>query len=110
VRELELLEPVGERNEGALFAKRNIEILSVHLCGKEGQVGSISVRDEGKRYRIVDFDVRLHLQKTICEKYSDEMWQCVLAGRAQNCIVDILYKPGINARYGELQYTVIDCR
>jgi single-stranded-DNA-specific exonuclease len=110
VRELELLEPVGEQNRGAFFAKRKVEILSVRLCGKEKQVGSFRVADQGKRYQIVDFDVRLHMQKTICEKYSPHMWQEVLAGKAQGCVVDILYKPGINEKYGELQYTVIDCR
>jgi hypothetical protein len=59
---------------------------------------------------MVDFDVRLHMKKTICEKYSDEMWQQVVGGQAQGCILDIMYKPGINERFGELQYTVIDCR
>jgi single-stranded-DNA-specific exonuclease len=110
VRELELLEPVGEQNNGALFAKRRVEVLSVTLRGSESQVGSFRVVDEGKRYQIVDFDVRLRMQKTICEKYSPSMWQQVLSGRARGCVVDILYKPGINQRFGELQYTVVDCR
>lgn len=110
VRELELLQPVGEQNEGALFAKRGIEVLSVQLRGKEGQVGSFRVMDEGRKYTLVDFDVRLHMKKTICEKYSAAVWQEVLAGRGRGCFVDILYEPGINERYGELQYRIVDCR
>lgn len=110
VRELELLQPVGEKNEGALFARRGLEVLSVKLRGREGQVGSFRVLDAGRCYTIVDFDIRLHMKKVICDRYSENMWQDVVEGRGKGCIVDILYKPKINEMFGGLQYTVIDCR
>lgn len=110
VRELNLLQPVGEQNKGALFARRGVEILSVRVCGKEGQVGNFTVMDQGKRYSLVDFQIDHCMKKEICHKYSEEMWHALEDRRAAGCIMDILFVPKINERYGELQYTIVDCR
>lgn len=109
VGELRLLQPVGEQNAGALFAKRGVEVCSVRIFGKEEQIGRFQVKEEGKSYTLVDFDIRLHMKKVICEKYSQQTWEELVAGRGR-CHVDILYVPEINARYGDVQYRIIDCR
>lgn len=110
VRELNLLQPVGEQNKGALFARRGVEILSVRVCGKEGQVGNFTVMDQGRRYSLVDFQIDHCMKKEICRKYSEEMWHALEDRKAEGCIMDILFVPKINERYGELQYTIVDCR
>lgn len=110
VRELNLLQPVGEQNKGALFARRGVEILSVRVCGKEGQVGNFTVMDQGRRYSLVDFQIDHCMKKEICRKYSEEMWHALENRKAKGCIMDILFVPKINERYGELQYTIVDCR
>lgn len=110
ISELELLQPVGEKNPGALFAKRKVEICSVRIFGKENQIGRFQVRDQGKKYTVIDFDIRLHMKETICKRYSETVWQELLNGQCSNCILDIMYIPEINQRYGDIQYRVIDCR
>ena len=110
VRELNLLQPVGEQNKGALFARRGVEILSVRVCGKEGQVGNFTVMDRGRKYSLVDFQIDHCMKKEICRKYSEKMWHALEERRAAGCIMDILFVPKINERYGELQYTIVDCR
>lgn len=110
VRELNLLQPVGEQNKGALFAKRGLEILSVKIRGKEGQVGSFMVLDQGRCYNLVDFQIDQCMKKEICAKYSEAVWESLEQGNASGCVMDIIYIPRINERYGELQYTIVDCR
>ncbi len=110
VRELNYLQPVGEKNEGALFARRGLEILSVKIRGKEGQVGSFMAVDQGRCYNLVDFRIDQCMKREICEKYSEQMWLDLIDGRARDCFMDIIYIPKINERYQELQYTIVDCR
>lgn len=110
VRELNLLQPVGEKNKGALFARRGVEILSVKIRGKEGQVGSFTAVDQGRRYNLVDFQIDQCMKREICAKYSEGVWEDLVNGRASGCLMDIIYIPRINERYGELQYTIVDCR
>ena len=101
---------MGEKNEGALFARRGLEILSVKIRGKEGQVGSFMAVDQGRCYNLVDFRIDQCMKREICEKYSEQMWLDLIDGRARDCFMDIIYIPKINERYQELQYTIVDCR
>lgn len=110
VQELELLQPVGEQNVGALFAKRGIELCSVRVFGKEKQIGRFQGKDNGRKYTLIDFRIDLHLKQTVCSKYSESAWQELLEGRGEGCLVDVLYVPEINERYGDIQYRIIDCR
>ena len=66
--------------------------------------------DQGRRYSLVDFQIDHCMKKEICHKYSEEMWHALEDRRAAGCIMDILFVPKINERYGELQYTIVDCR
>ncbi len=108
IHELELLQPLGEKNPGALFAKRKVEICSVRIFGKENQIGRFQVRDQGKKYTVIDFDIHLHMKETICARYSDEMWQQLLENQCSGCVLDIMYVPELNQRYGDVQYRIVD--
>ncbi len=110
IQELDLLQPIGEKNPGALFAKRNVEICSVRIFGKENQIGRFQVQDQGRKYTVIDFDIHIHMKETICSRYSECMWQELIEGRCSGCILDIMYVPEINQRYGDIQYRIIDCR
>lgn len=110
IRELELLQPLGEGNSGALFARRDLKVLSVRIFGREGQIGRFQVRDGERSYSIVDFDIGEHMKKVIVEKYSEEAWEQLVQGTGKDCLVDILYVPEINQKYGDVQYRLIDCR
>ena len=41
VTQLKWLEPFGEANSRAVFAKRGVIVKSVHMCGKENQLGGL---------------------------------------------------------------------
>lgn len=110
IGELELLQPIGEKNPGALFAKRNVEVRSVRIFGKENQIGRFQVQDEGKMFTVIDFDIHLHMKETICSRYSESTWQGLLQGQQSGCVLDIMYVPEINQRYGDIQYRIVDCR
>lgn len=110
VRELELLQPIGEKNTGALFAKREIELCSVRVFGKENQIGRFQVKDQGRKFTMVDFDIELHIKQTVCARYSEMAWQELVEGNGSGYVVDVLYVPEINERYGDIQFRVVDCR
>lgn len=110
IRELELLQPIGEKNTGALFAKREIELCSVRIFGKENQIGRFQVKDQGRKFTMIDFDIELHMKQTVCARYSERAWEKLVAGNGSGYLVDVLYVPEINDRYGDIQYRVIDCR
>lgn len=107
--EIRLLQPVGEQNSGVLFAKRDVEVCSVRIYGKENQIGRFQIREEGKVYSLVDFNIHIHMKKAICERYAPAVWQELLSDTG-SCLVDILYVPEANTAYGGIQYRVVDCR
>lgn len=109
IREMELLQPVGEKNPGALFAIRGVTLHSVRLCGKENQIGQIQASQGNRRYNLVDFAVEQHVKPAVCARYSSRAWEELLQGRA-HFTVDILYIPQVNARYGDIQIKIEDCR
>ena len=107
--ELQLLQPVGEGNASPLFAERKLRVKSVRLFGKENQIGRFRVCDKGKWYDIVDFNVELHMKETLVQRYSETAWNEIISGIG-DYEVDILYAPSRNAKYGDVQYQVVDCR
>lgn len=110
VQELELMQPIGEKNPGALFARRGVEVLSVRVFGRENQIGRFQVRDGSRKYSLVDFDIEEHMKRVIEEKYSKAAWEELLQNRGEGYLVDLLYVPEINAKYGDVQYRIVDCR
>lgn len=110
VRQLDFLEPFGAGNQEPVFAKRNLAIASLSLCGKENQIARVQLRDGMRLYRGVDFQCELHLGEGIRGRYGDEAWEALKAGRGRDYEVDILYQPEINQMYGNVEFKIIDCR
>lgn len=110
VEELELLEPLGQENEGALFAHRAVDLARVYLCGREKQIGKFTAREGGQYYTLTDFHVDQGVQAVVVERYGQEMWDALLAGRAQGCLVDVLYIPEISSYSGNVEFIVRDSR
>lgn len=110
VRQLEWMEPFGEGNEQPVFAKRNVEIVSLALCGKENQIARIKLKEGMRLYDGVDFQCELHLGEGICARYGKKAWEELKSGYGHDYTVDILYRPGINQKYGGVQFQIIDCR
>lgn len=110
VHQLNYLEPFGEGNQEPVFAKRNVVIVSLSLCGKENQIARLQLRDGMRLYRGVDFQCELHLGEGIRERYGEAAWEALKAGRGQDYEVDILYQPEINQMFGNVEFRIIDCR
>lgn len=110
VKCLSYLEPIGEGNAEAAFVKRDAEIVSIHMCGRENQVAQIRLRENGKIYEAVDFHAEERLGVAIRERYGEAAWEGMKAGQTDTYLVDLLFKAGINERYGTIQYQIADCQ
>ena len=110
VLQLNYMEPYGEENRAAIFLRENVVITSVFLCGKEKQVGILRIKDGNRLYDGVDFQCEQHIGEAICERYGEKTGEDLKQGRNTGCKVDILYKPSINDRNGNVQFQIEDCR
>lgn len=110
VKCLSYLEPIGEGNGEAAFVKRDAEIDSLRMCGKENQVAQIRLRENGKIYEAVDFHAEECLGAAIKERYGETVWEEMKAGQSGTYRVDLLFKARINERYGTVQYQILDCQ
>jgi single-stranded-DNA-specific exonuclease len=110
VQQLELMEPFGERNERPIFAKRDISIVTLALCGRENQIARLQVKDGLRLYRAVDFQCEQHLGQAVCSRYGEKAWEEMKAGHCRDYVIDILYQPEINQMFGNVEFRIIDCR
>lgn len=110
VHQLEWMEPFGQDNARAVFARREVMIVSVALCGNENQIARLRIKDGMRIYQGVDFQCELHVAEAIRTRYGQRAWEELLSGSGKEYKVDILYCPGINQRYGGVQFDIIDCR
>lgn len=110
VRQLEYMEPFGERNERPVFAKRSVKVVSMALCGKENQIARVQLKDGLRLYRAVDFQCELHLGEGIRSRYGEMVWQEMKAGCCRDQEIDILYQPEINQMFGNVEFRIIDSR
>lgn len=110
VGELKCLEPVGERNPGAVFARRGVQIVGVQLCGRENQIGRLRLKDGVRVYSGVDFRCENHVKPAITGRYGASSWEKLLRGELPGLEVDLLYRPKINERYGGVEFEIVDCR
>lgn len=110
-QQLEWLEPVGEQNPAAVFAKADALISSVRMCGKEMHIAQVQFEEDGKRYSAVDFQGEEGIGKAIFERYGKDAWEQLKNGGARGQYrVDLLFAVEINNRYGSLQLRLIDCQ
>lgn len=109
VTQLKWLEPFGEANERAVFAKRGVVVESVYMCGKENQIARLKINDEGNVFYAVDFNAEKCTGIAVCNRYGKKTWEAMKNGTCGQSI-DILYVPDINEMYGNIQFKIIDCR
>lgn len=109
ITQLKWLEPFGESNEKAVFAKRGVIIKSVHMCGKENQIARFKLEDEGKVFDAIDFNAERCTGAAINARYGENAWNNMQNGICGQSI-DILYVPDINNMYGNIQFKILDCR
>lgn len=110
VSQLAWLEPIGEANPGAVFAKREAEIASVRMCGKQMQIAQIRLREDGKLYQAVDFHAEECFGPAICARYGADAWEQLKAGSGENYRINLLFSAEIDEMYGSLQLKIIDCQ
>lgn len=109
IQQLKWMEPFGEGNHGALFAKRDLTVKSVYMCGKEKQIARLRLQDGDGIYDAVDFRAEEHIGAAVSERYGESVWEDMKSGKCGQKI-DILYVPDINDRYGNIQFKIVDCR
>lgn len=110
VKELDYMEPFGEQNQKAVFAKRNVTVTSVRRCGKENQIAQVQLKDGIRIYRGVDFGYADCLEPAICARYGKEAWENLIKGTGTEYMIDILYRPDINEMFGNVQFCIIAAR
>ena len=108
VEQLHYMEPFGEANESAVFARGKVKIKSMYMCGKENQIAKLKLEDEGLFYEAVDFHADNCLSRAIEEKYGKQEWEEMKQGKFGQQI-SILYQPEINNWSGNVQMKIIDC-
>jgi len=109
VEQLKWLEPFGEENSRAVFAKRGVIIKSVYMCGAKKQVARIKLEDNGQLFDAVDFNAEKCTRNAVCQRYGEDAWEDMKNGSCGQDI-DILYVPYVNGAYGNIQFRILDCR
>ena len=109
ITQLKWLEPFGEANSRAVFAKRGVIVKSMYMCGKEKQIARLKLEDEGKIFDAVDFNAERCTGSAVCSRYGQEVWKSMKNGMCGQEL-DILYVPDINGMYGNIQFKILDCR
>ena len=110
VTELAMMEPFGEGNNRAVFAKRGVVVSSVMLCGRENQIARLRLRDGMRLYSAVDFQCENCLGVGIAERYGESAWERLKSGDGQEYEIDILYQPSVNEKFGGVEFKLVDCR
>lgn len=101
VNQLGCLEPFGKGNEKPVFADRNLVIERLRICGKEGRVFQIKVRNAaGVSMDAVYFGDAEDLLLPLTEKYGKVVAQDTLAGRCvHEAALHFTYYPEMDHYY-----------
>ncbi len=101
IQQLELLEPFGKGNEKPVFADRNLTIERLRICGKEGRVFQMQLRNSaGISVDAVYFGDAEDILLSLEEKYGKVVAQDTLAGRCiHNASLHFTYYPKIDTYY-----------
>lgn len=101
VNQLGCLEPFGKGNEKPVFADRNLVIESLRICGKEGRVFQMKVRNAaGVSMDAVYFGDAEDLLLPLAEKYGKVVAQDTLAGRCvHEAALHFTYYPEMDHYY-----------
>lgn len=101
VNQLSCLEPFGKGNEKPVFADRNLVIERLRICGKEGRVFQMKVRNAaGVSLDAVYFGDAKDLLLPLAEKYGKVVAQDTLAGRCvHEAALHFTYYPEMDHYY-----------
>lgn len=101
VNQLGCLEPFGKGNEKPVFADRNLVIELLRICGKEGRVFQMKVRNAaGVSMDAVYFGDAEDLLLPLAEKYGKVVAQDTLAGRCvHEAALHFTYYPEMDHYY-----------
>ena len=101
VNQLGCLEPFGKGNEKPVFADRNLVIKRLRICGKEGRVFQMKVRNAaGVSMDAVYFGDVENLLLPLTEKYGKVVAQDTLAGRCvHEAALHFTYYPEMDHYY-----------
>ena len=101
VNQLGCLEPFGKGNEKPVFADRNLVIERLRICGKEGRVFQMKVRNAaGVSMDAVYFGEVEDLLLPLTEKYGKVVAQDTLAGRCvHEAALHFTYYPEMDHYY-----------
>ena len=101
VNQLGRLEPFGKGNEKPVFADRNLVIERLRICGKEGRVFQMKVRNAaGVSMDAVYFGDAEDLLLPLAEKYGKVVAQDTLAGRCvHEAALHFTYYPEMDHYY-----------
>lgn len=101
VNQLGCLEPFGKGNEKPVFADRNLVIERLRICGKEGRVFQMKVRNAaGVSMDAVYFGDAEDLLLPLAEKYGNVVAQDTLAGRClHEAALHFTYYPEMDHYY-----------
>lgn len=101
VDQLSCLEPFGKGNEKPVFADRNLVIERLRICGKEGRVFQMKVRNAaGVSMDAVYFGDAEDLLLPLAEKYGKVVAQDTLAGRCvHEAALHFTYYPEMDHYY-----------
>lgn len=101
IEELDALEPFGKGNTKPIFAERNVEILKANIIGKNANVLKMKIRNAyGRTMDAMYFGDIVGFKAFICEKYSEDEYNNMIAGRANSVTLSIIYYPSINEYAG----------
>ncbi|MCR5703471.1 MAG: single-stranded-DNA-specific exonuclease RecJ [Eubacterium sp.] len=101
VEELKYLEPFGKGNPKPVFAEKNLQLVHLKIRGKEGNVLSLFVEDEGhRRMPAVIFQRSQEFLAFIVEKFGQEELDKAMAGRKNSIRFMATFYPGINEFQG----------
>lgn len=108
IEELDALEPFGKGNTKPIFAERNVEILKANIIGKNANVLKMKIRNAyGRTMDAMYFGDIVGFKAYICEKYSEDEYNNIIAGRANSVTLSIIYYPSINEYAGNRTTQII---
>lgn len=108
IEELEKLEPFGKGNSKPIFAERDLKIQKANIIGKNSNV--LKMRVVNNYGRVMDalyFGDITQFQTYVCEKFSADEYEKMLAGRENQVTLSMLYYPSINEYAGNRTTQII---
>lgn len=113
IRELELLEPFGKGNTKPIFGEKDLEILSMRIIGRNGNVLRMALRNpSGTQMEAVCFQDVSELLDSMEASYGKGAVELALSGRSNPIRINVTYYPEWNTYGGQerLQAVITRCR